>query len=118
MEEREAIVALAPLAVGEWCGEPDTLQEGAIVDVLAVDGAGRLRGDYVAGVPVRTACWIRHWPDRDGYAQYRSCDLADIELSDDDLDRLLALTGDHPKDMTDNPRGEADAPKPSRQSGR
>lgn len=86
---------MAPsLVSGSWCGDTDVLPTGAEVEVLAVDGAARVsRGilaehGFIAGVPGRTACWIRWWPAESDCASYRSCDLADIDLADDDYDLI------------------------------
>ena len=73
---------------GVWCGDSEILPPDAPIEVLAVDGGGRVSMDLylahgiVSGVPARTACWIRHWPNRQGYAEYRSCALADIDVPD------------------------------------
>jgi len=81
------------LAQAAWCGDPAVLPIGAEVDVLGVDAAGRLsRHDGLQGVPARTACWIRWWPEAREHARFRSCDLADLDLSDEDWERLLGIT--------------------------
>jgi hypothetical protein len=82
-----------PLAKAVWQGEGDVLPKGVSVDVLAVDQAGRFSRHFGTdcGVPARTACWIRYWSDTADYAKFRSCDLADLELSEEDFDKLLAL---------------------------
>jgi hypothetical protein len=63
-----------------WRGDSDVLQNGSEVEVLASDPAGRFGRDGTQEVPARTACWIRHWPARKDYPQYRSCDLCDLEV--------------------------------------
>jgi hypothetical protein len=78
--------------VARWAGDSDILRVGATVTVLAADPEGN---DASGGVPARTACWVRHWPEGRDFPQYRSCDLADLDLSDEDIDRLR---GEHLKD--------------------
>jgi hypothetical protein len=79
-----------PLAKAKWYGDSGVLPTGADVDVLAVDVAGRASRHFgmESGVPARVACWILWWPQEADHASFRSCDLADLELSDDDFDRL------------------------------
>lgn len=94
------------IAKATWCGDSDILDPGAAVDVLAVDLAGRLsRRHGVSGVPARVSAWIRYWPEHWDFAQYRSCDLADLDLSDEDFDRL-ASTQPAPIEAPEN--GETD----------
>jgi hypothetical protein len=81
------------LVAGTWLGESDVLPTGAAIEVLAVDAGGRFTRHFgPCGVPARTACWIRHWPPESDHAQYRSCDLADLDLAEDAWDHLFKLT--------------------------
>jgi len=78
-----------PIIKATWCGDSSVLHIGAEVDVLAIDHAGQMsRSSGAVGVPARIAAWIRHWPAGQDYAQFRSCDLADLEMSDEDFDAL------------------------------
>lgn len=64
-----------------WRGDDEILCEGSEVIILAFD-----RED--PSVPARMACWVRHWPKDLDYPQYRSCDLSDLEVSEDDFERM------------------------------
>lgn len=87
----EAMPVIAPaIANATWAGDSGILDPGSPVEILAVDDAGRYSGSGIHGVPARAACWIRHWPDKRWSAQYRSCDLADLDISDEDWDRIAA----------------------------
>lgn len=79
-----------PICSATWDGDSDILPFGAPVDVLAVDPAGRMSRKFGlnAGVPARTACWVRYWPEDAEFAQFRSCDLADLVLDDAQFDKL------------------------------
>jgi hypothetical protein len=77
-----------------WVGDPKIMYANAAVEVLASDPNGvRPRhwseGEYL--IFARTACWIRHWPADSDYPEYRSCDMCDLELSDEDRERLIAM---------------------------
>ncbi len=80
------------LAVGTWCGDGEVLDYGDSIEVLAIDGAGRMTNRGLQGVPARTACWIRSWDDERDFAQYRSCDLADLDLSEEAWEALYGMT--------------------------
>jgi hypothetical protein len=79
--------------IAKWHGDNDVLRAGSVVEVLASDPTGTLCRDGIAEVPARTACWVRYWPTQRDYPKYRSCDLADLELSDEDFDRLAEPPG-------------------------
>jgi len=77
----------------KWAGDSTVLGTGWRVEVLASDP---LPGEIIDGhqlprLPGRTACWIRFWPDGRDAPMYRSCDLFDLELSDEAFDALSAL---------------------------
>jgi hypothetical protein len=79
-----------------WAGESAVLWPGSVVEVLMSDP---LPGEVIDGyqtmrLPGRTACWVRYWPDRQYGPLYRSCDLCDLEMSDEDFDKLSALPED------------------------
>lgn len=101
--DRDALLAQCaqPLAKAKWAGDSAVLPVGVSVDVLAVDPAGHASWHFGidSGVPARTAAWIRWW-DWD-HPQFRSCDLADLELSDEDFDRLAALSARPDSDMVE-----------------
>ncbi len=86
----EDVPVAASICAARWQGDPDILDRDSPVELLAVDGAGRIsRTLGVTGVLSRTACWIRYWPDSHDYAEYRSCDLSDLKIEDADFDRLI-----------------------------
>jgi hypothetical protein len=77
----------------KWAGDSTVLGTGWRVEVLASDP---LPGEIIDGHQLprllgRTACWIRFWPDGRDAPMYRSCDLFDLELSDEAFDALSAL---------------------------
>lgn len=84
-----AIRVVPAVTLARWSGD-DWLETGTPVEILAVDEAGRYSPLGYAGVFVRTACWIRHWPDADHMPVYRSCDLAELECDDATLDAIEA----------------------------
>jgi hypothetical protein len=43
------------------------------------------------GLPARMACWVRDWPEGQDYPRYRSCELSDLDMSDEDRVRLPTL---------------------------
>lgn len=90
------VTAAPALTTTTWAGDNDILKSGERVEILAVDPAARLTrhgGEMcVGGVPARTACWIRCWPEEWGHARYRSCDLADLDLSEEGTYPLWTCT--------------------------
>lgn len=59
-----------------WRGD-DRLPKEAAVTVMAFDPQD-------PDVPARMAVWVRHWPEDRDYPVYRSCDLSDIKLDDEE----------------------------------
>lgn len=74
-----------PVTKAVWRGDENALPNGANVDVLACDPED-------PSVPARMACWIRHWPKGRDFPAYRSCDLSDLEMSDEAFDALSRST--------------------------
>ncbi|MDX3926786.1 MAG: hypothetical protein QHC90_13405 [Shinella sp.] len=69
--------------IARWASNDGRLPEGAEVVILASDPSD-------PNVPARQACWVRHWPPRAGYPEYRSCDLCDLEeVNEGDFERLF-----------------------------
>lgn len=64
-----------------WRGDDKILREGSEVVILAFDPTD-------PNVPARMACWVRHWPEHRDFPVYRSCDLSDLEVSDEDFERM------------------------------
>lgn len=88
-DQQQDVEQTKALATARWAGDSATLPSGAEVDILAFDPGARLsRAHGVTGVPARAACWIRWWPANRDYASYRSCELADLDLSDEQYDAL------------------------------
>ena len=84
------------MAVGTWQGDSEVLGRGWPVEVLASDP---LPGEVINGHQLprlrgRTACWIRCYGpagEERRSPMYRSCDLCDLDILEEDYDRLSAL---------------------------
>ena len=89
--EQRKVVPLPKLCTTAWNGDESILPLGSQVDVLAIDPAGRLNHllDTNPDVSNRTACWIRWWPKGQSRPSFRSCDLVDLDMSEDDYKKLI-----------------------------
>lgn len=76
----------------KWAGDSNVLRVGWLVEVLASDPlpAEIINGHQMPRLPGRTACWVRFWPNGRDAPIYRSCDLNDLELSDEAFEALAA----------------------------
>lgn len=75
-----------PIEGVKWAGD-DRLPSGCDVAILAVDCDD-------PSVPARMACWVRHWPAGRDYPVYRSCDLCDLDLTDEQMGLLPPPPGE------------------------
>jgi len=91
---RDEVLRLREKVNAVWCGDSHILEPGWEVEVLASDPDGCMPRGGPMTIPARTACWIRYWPENERFPMYRSCDLADLELSDKDFAALASTGGD------------------------
>ena len=85
------------LAKASWVGDNNVIPYGSHVDVLAIDHGGRLDDILYPGLSSRAACWVRWWVG--GYSpKYRSCYLADLNLTDSEYNKLMNHSEQKEKD--------------------
>lgn len=95
IDEVRALAAPTPMGrkvEAKWAGDSNVLRVGWLVEVLASDPlpAEIINGHQMPRLPGRTACWVRFWPNGRDAPIYRSCDLNDLELSDEAFEALAA----------------------------
>lgn len=76
----------------KWGGGTDWLPLGASVEILAIDATClKDSDDPELKLPhSHIACWIRCYLSPNGRPRYRSCDLGDLELANENYDKLIA----------------------------